>query len=108
MRIFSLCVLIFTASCQSPWSRYDNSLYQTVADPCEESYAWHVATLEDMVLLDPIPPGMCAELAYYLILAGRANEADAWLTREVELYPQSAKFISELRATLGVNSPTAR
>lgn len=107
MRIL-FAALVLLAGCQSPWARYDASLYQTVANPSEDSYAFHVSTLEEMVRLDPVPPGMCAELAYYLILAGRTEEAGVWLDREVETYPQSAKFVSELRAALGLDQPASR
>lgn len=102
-----LALTLLMAGCQTPWTIYDQSLYQAVAEPSEDTYAAHVRSLESMVQLDPIPPGMCAELAFYLILSERQAEAAAWLDREIELYPQSAKFVAELRSTLGLDTPTA-
>lgn len=90
-------------SCQTPWDQYDASLYETVANPSEESYAAHIATLEQLVTTDPPPPGLCAELGYFLVLTGHYPEAEASFNRELASYPQAANFLKALRSSLGLD-----
>jgi hypothetical protein len=97
---FSLLTIV---SCQTPWDRYDESLYTAVFDPSEESLARHIQTLEGFTNSESPPPGLCAELAYYLALAGRNAEAEAWLDRELALWPESSKVVSALRSLITSN-----
>ncbi len=103
--VFTLLVLM-AASCQTAWDRYDESLYASVFEPSPSTYENHIRSLEALAATDPPPPGLCAELAYYLVLAEREDEAHLWLDRELEHWPESVVIVSALHKFL-VETPIA-
>lgn len=107
MRLLTITVALL-ASCQSNWQQYDASLFETVANPSQEAYEYHIGTLERMVEEDPPPPGLCAELGYFLILVGRTAEADAWFARELAAYPHAESYVKMLRTTMGLDLKEAQ
>lgn len=101
LRIFPCLFVLSLAACQGPWQQYDVSLYNTIANPSPEAMAAHIETLERMVQTDPPPPGLCAELGYFLAISGRSGEAAHWFERELVAYPQSEQFLEQLSETIG-------
>jgi hypothetical protein len=93
----ALLSIFALGACQTPWGRYDETLYSSVFQPSEQTISRHIQTLEGFTAWEIPPPGFCAELAYYLVLAGREAEADAWLERELMLWPESAMVVAALR-----------
>lgn len=95
-----LLVALLASSCVSNrWNDYDASSQNVVMDPTEESYAEHIALLETWAAdaEHPMPPGLYAELAYWLAKVGRYPEAEAALQKELAAYPQAAPFVAALR-----------
>lgn len=105
MKSIVASVLLLFGSCQSTWDTYDISSHQTIGAPGPESYEAHVALLERMVEVAPPPPGLCAELAYFLVLLGRPDQAEAWFAKEMHAWPGSEKFVLGLRRSLGLVGP---
>lgn len=97
----ALIAILTLGACQTPWGRYDETLYSSVFEPSEQTIERHIQTLEGFAAWEVPPPGFCAELAYYLVLAGRETEADAWLERELVLWPESAMVVAALRNLIG-------
>ena len=50
----------------------------------------------ETVYRNTVPPGVCADYGYMLILAGKTDEGKALLLKEKELYPESAVFIERV------------
>jgi len=101
MKQLLLSIALLVASCTSNrWHDYDTSSQDVVMDPTEESYAEHIELLESWAADSdqPMPPGLYAELAYWLAKVGRYPEAEAALQKELALYPQAEKFLTALRA----------
>ncbi|MAW59404.1 MAG: hypothetical protein CMJ94_01065 [Planctomycetes bacterium] len=98
MKVIQFTIPLFVlVSCQTQWDRYDESLYASVFEPSEQTLSRHIQTLEGFASWEVPPPGFCAELGYYLVLAGRESEAAVWLERESALWPESAKVVAALR-----------
>jgi len=99
-------------------SRYDWSLYHRIKLATPEAIEHHIEVLEEILAEaakeDRAPrPGACAELGYYLMLAGKADRGMDILDREVMYYPESARFVLVLkRLTRGekkiLTSPTSK
>ncbi len=97
----ALLVSPLVSSCASNrWHDYDSSSQNVVMEPTAENYGEHIALLETWAAdpEQPMPPGLYAELAYWLAKVGRFPEAEAALQKELALYPQAAKFVAALRA----------
>ena len=105
MKFLIAPLLLLLPSCQSTWDTYEISSHQTIAAPGPESYEAHVSHLTKKVEGDAPPPGLCAEMAYFLVLLGRPGEADVLFAREVDIWPQSEKFVLGLRRSLGIEGP---
>jgi len=104
MRYYHLAALaILFTSCVSPrWVRYDDSQYRVAMEPGVESYQAHVDFLIDWSeSKDGLPPGLAAEVGFYLGLLGKASDAAAWFDLELAAHPESAQFIEALRAISG-------
>ena len=68
-------------------------------DPSAESYEAHVELLRDWTETEEgLPPGLSAELGFYLGLLGHTADAEAWFATEVANYPEAAGFVAALRA----------
>lgn len=96
-----LAIALLATSCvTNRWNDYDASSQNVVMDPTEESYAAHIELLEAWAAdtEQPMPPGLYAELAYWLAKVGRYPEAEAAFQKELAAYPQAAPFVAALRA----------
>lgn len=101
MRLIQFILIALAAcSCQTQWDRYDESLYASVFEPSEQTLSRHIQTLEGFASWEAPPPGLCAELAYYLALAGRGDESAVWLDKELAHWPESVKVVEALRSLI--------
>lgn len=100
-RAFLLAAGALLSGCVTPWDRYDASLYDVSMEPGPESYRMHADLLQEWIAGDEgCPPGLSAELGFYLALSGRADEARPWFDREVEEHPEAARFVTAMRAVV--------
>jgi hypothetical protein len=93
-------LLLMTAGCVNQrWSQYDSSLYRVAMEPSVESHEAHAKLLRDFSeSKEGLPPGLAAELGFYLALLGQAEEANTWFEREIAAHSESAPFVAALRA----------
>ncbi|MCF0184987.1 MAG: DUF4810 domain-containing protein [Bacteroidaceae bacterium] len=105
LSLFAL-LLIF-ASCGSSqkelysWKDYEKNSYAYTKNPSEQTEKELLNTYQKL-LDNPggarkvVPPGICAELGYIYYKKGDKNMAAKYLQQEIELYPESAKFIKRI------------
>jgi len=113
-KILFLCIVSFCAglffSCASNqplynWYDYDSASYWYSRTPTESSRKYLVKQYERIIYGQKkgqasrqiVPPGICADYAYFLYLDGSIDEALAMLDMEANLYPESTAFICNLR-----------
>lgn len=104
MKQIAVIIFLFLGSCQTAWDRYDESLYASVFEPNPNTYEQHIRSIEALASGATPPPGLCAEMAFYLALSGREGEADLWLQRELEHWPESAKVVHGIHALVNPDS----
>lgn len=86
------------------WDNYTMATYNYVKVPNDETLQSLLATYQrimdgqnsENVYRNTVPPGVCADYGYMLILAGKTDEGKALLLKEKELYPESAVFIERV------------
>lgn len=80
------------------WAEYDNSLFEVSMAPSLDSYQAHVDLLTKWSeSKEGLPPGLAAEMGFYVALLGRSVEAEGWYAKEELAYPEFAQFIAALR-----------
>ncbi len=102
--------LIFPCfACVNPqWHAYDESQFTLSMMPTEEAYVDHTELLLKWSERKELPPGLAAELGYYLALTGRVAEAEAMFAVEVGRHPECTLFVQALRRiSLGVDAEDA-
>lgn len=87
------------------WGNYSNTQYAYKKAPGPETLSAHIATLQKIITLSKkynlrVPPGVNAELAMMLRLQDANANVIVYLNKEVEIYPESAKFIEFVKKTL--------
>lgn len=83
------------------WHDYENATYQYSKKSTEEL---HVKMLDEYKkVIDKqkgirgvVPPGLYAEYGYQLCKGGKKEEGLNFLKKEIELYPESEKYISRI------------
>ena len=109
MKTICACLLALLCSCvTSRWDPYDDSSYDVVMEPSVTETEEHIQLLEAWALdtQHPMPPGLYAELGYWLAKVGRYDSASAAFEKEIERYPYADKYLQVLRELLlGVSTP---
>ena len=110
MKILYLAILfsvLFLFGCHQPkevfyWGNYSSTLYDLKNNPDDETLAAHKKEL--VTIIDyaskksrKVPPGVMAEYGYILLKEGNEKEGYEYLDKEIELYPESAIFISRIK-----------
>lgn len=83
------------------WHGYEDATYQYSKKSTEEL---HVNMLEEYKKVTDkqkgtrgvVPPGLYAEYGYQLCKGGKKEEGLSFLKKEIELYPESEKYISRI------------
>lgn len=99
-------VVLAISSCTTPktlysWYDYEDATYQYSKKSTEEL---HVKMLEEYKkVIDKqkgtrgmVPPGLYAEYGYLFCKSGKKEEGLSFLKKEIELYPESEKYISRI------------
>jgi hypothetical protein len=92
----SLCLCACTTP--SKWQTYDQTSYSAVMTPSDAVLEKHLAALESWTTgpAADVPPGIYAELGYWLAKVGRTEEARVMFEREMERYPYAQKYVRML------------
>lgn len=84
------------------WSSYTQDTYKYIKQGEEENIETLFATYQWIfdnqtgTIRETVPPGVCADYGYLLVRAGRVEEGKAFLKKEKELYPESARFVDSI------------
>ena len=103
--LFTIVVLSLT-SCSSEktlysWYNYVDSSYKYEKEQTPESMQKLMADYDKMIkkqkgVRKVVPPGIYAEKAYTLVLAGKPEEGIPFFKKEMELYPESTVYIERI------------
>ena len=100
----ALCCLFLT-SCMAPtnlytWYDYEESTYQYSkkhTDKLQERVLAQYKKMEKQKgIRKVVPPGLNAEYGFMLCKLGKTEEGLSYLKKEIELYPESSKYISRI------------
>lgn len=108
-RILLLFIFLgFVTGCttQKPlyyWGNYSSSLYKYKKAPTEENLKAHKAVLQKIIdesnnMSLRVPPGVCCEYGYLLLIEGKQEEAMRYFELEEKTYPESKPFLDRFRA----------
>jgi hypothetical protein len=105
--LISLFLFLSITGCatQEPmyyWGNYSSSLYKYKKQPNEENLKVHKACLINIIdesnkRNKKIPPGICCEYGYILLIEGNHKQALYYFEMEENNYPESKVFIDRLR-----------
>lgn len=104
MVIAAAAMLLASCTTQQPlysWYDYEDATYQYSKKRTDEL---KLKVLEEYKLLTEkqkgtrgvVPPGLNAEYGYMLYMTGKRDEGLALMKKEMELYPESEKYISRI------------
>lgn len=103
--LMGICVLAL-ASCDTPkrlysWYDYENITYQYSKKRTPELEAKVLQQYQKMIenqsnTRGVVPPGLYAEYGYLLYKTGKKEEGISFLKQEIQLYPESEKYISRI------------
>ena len=84
------------------WGDYSTTLYEYKKNPGEETFEAHKKELMSLMEYSTennktVPPGLNAEYGYILLKEGFEDEGLEYLSKEIELYPESAPFINRIK-----------
>ena len=80
---------------------YENLAYMDYKSQTSKATCQLVCAYEDMItnpggIRKVPPPGICAEYGYMLYVAGKQEDGLKFLKQEIQLYPESEKYISRI------------
>ncbi|MDO4790205.1 MAG: DUF4810 domain-containing protein [Porphyromonas sp.] len=83
------------------WYAYEDVSYRASKTRAEKDVEALVMTYQKMIarqegLRRTVPPGIYAEYGFVLLKQNRTDEGIAMLEKEIELYPESRKYISRI------------
>ncbi len=104
-KILIFMCLITLVGCVPPtlfnWGSYSSTLYSYKKDPTKKNLEEHKKSISH-IIVDcerrrlKVPPGVNAELGYYLAKEGKINESKDYFFKEEKLYPESKVFVDKL------------
>ncbi|MBC8367819.1 DUF4810 domain-containing protein [bacterium] len=107
----TVLLVVFASGCVPQkqiyyWGDYSSTLYDTKKDATDESILEHMTELQTLIqkseeLGKRIPPGICCEYGFYLLMSGEKEKALEYFNRESQLYPESKPFVSFLVSKSG-------
>lgn len=102
----SLSALCLMSSCISEqtlysWYNYEDATYQYSKKHTDELKAGVLKEYEKVIeqqkgIRKVVPPGMYAEYGFLLYRTGKQKEGLEFLKQEINLYPESEKYISRI------------
>ncbi|QTQ14920.1 DUF4810 domain-containing protein [Treponema parvum] len=109
--LLPILLVITSISCASnkplyDWYDYQEDSYHYLKNADEKSVKTLIETYEKIISKQnasraAVPPGIYADYGYLLIRSGKTKEGTEMLKKEVELYPESEVFVSQIIKRLG-------
>lgn len=83
------------------WGNYSQSLYSLKKNQNDTTTAEHLKVLDDILLKSKerainVPPGIYAEYGYYMLTAGKKEEAKKMFQAEKDIYPESTALMDRM------------
>ena len=103
--VMSIGLLMMSCTTTNPlyyWGDYENLAYKVVKGNEQQDVQTLMASYNDIVngkakgSSGKIPPGVCADLGFFLMRQGKVEEGKKWLMREKEIYPESSVFVDRI------------
>lgn len=104
--IFLLCVSFTMSSCITTqslysWHDYEDATYQYSKKHTEDLKLKVLEEYKNVIesqngVRGIVPPGMYAEYGYMLYKTGKKEEGIKFMEKEINLYPESEKYISRI------------
>jgi len=90
------------------WDGYSKSLYEYKKSPSDETFAKHVESLQNIIKYSTennmkVPPGVYAEMGYYMLVAKKPDEATKFFKLESQNFTESTIFMEKLIETAKQN-----
>jgi hypothetical protein len=105
--IIGILAIALLYGCAAPpkpmyyWGEYSQSLYSLKKNSNAETADSHLKVLDDIMLKSKemdlkVPPGICAEYGYYMLSAGKKEEAKKMFQTEKDIYPESTVLMDRM------------
>jgi hypothetical protein len=104
--VFLIIPVFLVASCTShkplySWKKYDISSYNYIKNNNEKSTQELIKNYEAIISKQNgtrkvVPPGIYADYGFILLQAGKTEEGNSMLEKEITLYPESKIFIDRI------------
>ncbi|MDR2586111.1 MAG: DUF4810 domain-containing protein [Prevotellaceae bacterium] len=83
------------------WGQYEITSYNYLKNSDEKATKELIATFNQIIEKQRgsrmvAPPGIFADYGFILLQEGKTKEAKAMLLKEIDLYPESAPFVSRI------------
>ena len=100
-----------SSSPQYSWGKYEDLVYQMYRNPDKATPAKQIRQLtEDIARIERkggyVGPGVLAHLGYMHYLNNNYEQAEFYLKRELDLFPESQVFVQKLLAGITQTSPS--
>lgn len=101
----SIGLLVSSCTTTKPlyyWGDYENQAYKVVKSNEQQDIQSLMASYTEIAngtakgSSGKVPPGVCADLGFFLMRQGKVEEGKKWLLREKETYPESSVFIDRI------------
>jgi hypothetical protein len=101
----SIGLLVTSCTTTKPlyyWGDYENLAYKVVKGNEQQDVDALMASYNEIVngtakgTSGKVPPGVCADLGFFLMRQGKVEEGKKWLMREKEIYPESSIFVDRI------------
>lgn len=103
----ALGCLLLASSCTTSqptlysWSDYQNESYDYLKNGTDKSLDELLQAYEEMVTKQKgtrktVPPGICADYGYFLVMRGQKEKGLELMKREIALYPESSVFMTRI------------
>jgi len=103
--ILFFLLIIFISGCVQTsiyyWGNYSDTLYKYKKAPSDDVLISHIKSIEKIIkqseyLRKKVPPGIYCEYGYYFMIEENYVDAKKYFELEMEIYPESTKFINVL------------
>jgi hypothetical protein len=106
-KLIPILILVLAVGCKTrktpfSWEGYSESLYNVKENPGKQSVKQHRKVLRSIVKRSnqdkelQVPPGVYAELGYYLIQDNKIKKGKKFLRKEKKLYTESKIFVNRI------------
>lgn len=105
--VLGLMCLLLATSCSTSqkslysWGDYQNESYDYLKNGTDKSLDDLLKAYEEIVTnqkgtRQTVPPGICADYGYFLVMKGQKEKGLEMMKKEIALYPESSVFMTRI------------